>query len=165
MTAAEARDASFNAESGEDAMRWRRAADALEQYEREAEARAGMPELRCPWRVVDREGEEWRQGYTKEVMLREDHLTKLAASYPKDAPFRLVRLAVVEVVEPEPPRPVREVQPSGFWYRRAAKSWGRTVEAMVGDEVAFTVIGTLNDQRFIPPADRALVARLLGEVG
>lgn len=94
-----------------------------------------------------------------EALAREVLALRVAAMNNK---ARAVRLAVVEVAEPEPPRPGREVGPSGYEYD-VHRGENVNVRQWLGDR-CLSWFGVA-DHDGIPPADRALVARLLGEEG
>lgn len=154
MTSAKAREWAEHETLSSARVGLRRAAIALAEWEAEDAARRKAPSLKYEWWVLDSMGVVW------EAEDRADALSQLGSvdiDDPSGAPHRAVRLAVVEVAEPEP-EPVREVGPSGYEYQRHGQaSVGQYLD---GRRVLVTVS---TDCAGIPPADRALVARLLGE--
>lgn len=136
-----------------------RAADALKAYEAEDAARAAMPDLACPWVMLDRHRDAIREGVSRDQVV--SLIPEYDKNFPQDAPHRAVRLAVVEVtmdVAPAPP-PERVQGDSGWWYELVGGSVNQYEDGDVIRRASYS------DSKSIPPADRALVARLLGEVG
>ena len=157
MTSAEAR-AYLNARSVTDPgwVYLARAADALAAYEAEDAARRGVEK-----RMLD--AINWLMGCADEFTGPNDgrHRYWWRSEFCRRAPIRYDGIRyVVEVAEPEPVRPVREQGPSGYEYQRHGQaSVGQYLD---GRRVLVTAS---TDCTGIPPADRALVARLLGEEG
>jgi hypothetical protein len=155
MTSAEAQEWAAKATHNSDYSALTRAADALAAWEAEDAARRAMPSLGWQWGVMDAQGDVALKPTRGRALLQAKIDNQ---EYPEDAPHRAVRLAVVEVVEPEPPKPVREVGPSGWEYEVEGKAVRVYEASEPGNLYRFS------DHPRIPPADRALVARLLGEV-
>lgn len=157
MTSAEARIAAkrFRTDFPLIAPAWTRAADALAHYEAEAERLAGMPTEVVGWAVVNNSGAIAASSCDSAA-----HARAIADRFNRNpdfstGPFRVCRLVAES-------GPMQEVQPSGFWYRRTNYDDGSpVVEMMDGETRCVGVSGS--GLWCIPPADRALVARLLGE--
>jgi hypothetical protein len=62
-----------------------------------------------------------------------------------------------------PPPPQRVQGSSGWWYERHSGDAGEGQYVAQGDDILLAYLHESTDSR-VPPADRALVARLLGEV-
>jgi hypothetical protein len=130
----------------------RRAARTLAQYEAEATARAAMPKMKTDWWLLGKSGSIYYGGSKDNAMWQAEKWNRDESD--GDRPYLAVRLAVVEVVEPEPPTPEHVQVPSGRSYRVTG---GKLYVCYPGEEKWV-------EPTIIPVADAALVARLLGEV-
>lgn len=117
------------------------------------------PTLAPGWFTMDRTGETIQLPTRAEAV---EFAEQMDREYPRSAPHRVVRLAVVEVVEPEP-----EVAPSGWRYELGpGPAHGRTM-IWIGDGVWMisTAADTMNVTRNVPPIDRDFVSALLAKAG
>ena len=116
-----------------------------------------LPELAWPWGLMGKDGEFLARD-SKDHAVRSR--TQTDKDWPGDAPHRVVRLAVVEVLDPEPEPP--KAAPSGRRYIVASRGKFSPV-TLTGDSGEVTVIDAGWDMISLPPCDLEHVAALLRE--
>ena len=110
-----------------------------------------LPELAWPWGLMGKDGEFLARD-SKDHAVRSR--TQTDKDWPGDAPHRVVRLAVVELLDPEPEPP--KAAPSG-WAYEVSKGDSRLVKINRGGWYQTFAADS------VPPIDREHVAALLRE--
>lgn len=116
-----------------------------------------LPELPEPFAVWGKDGEAFVFGTQGAAEACRKMLTR---NEPHNAPFAVARLAVVEVLDPEPEPP--KAAPSGRRYIVASRGKFSPV-TLTGDSGEVTVIDAGWDMISLPPCDLEHVAALLRE--
>lgn len=115
-----------------------------------------MPELAKPWVALYGDGGLWGRWATRSDAERgREHAARNNADF---GPFTVARIAVVEVVEPEPEP---KAAPSGWVYEVAVKGAVVEVRLLHLNKVYGYPLNKWRDQ--VPPIDHDHVAALIDE--